>query len=102
MPARISLHVPIIACNCYSRAWSLRAAGLTLDLPFCLVVWSLSLFLDAGSVILGYSHARELVKHFAHGRHKRVLSPVLASVREIWFQSIDCTGQATLMEWFTS
>ena len=34
-----ALHVPIIACKFYRRAWSLRAAGLALDQPFWLDVW---------------------------------------------------------------
>ena len=34
-----ALHVPIIACKFYSRAWSLRAAGLALDHFFMLDVW---------------------------------------------------------------
>ena len=34
-----ALHVPIIACKFYPRAWSLGAAGLALDQPFWLDVW---------------------------------------------------------------
>ena len=40
VPARMhALHVPVIACKFYPRAWSLRAAGLALDQPFWLDVW---------------------------------------------------------------
>ena len=42
-----ALHVPIIACKFYPRAWSLRAAGLALDrstfLVGCVLILSLTI-----------------------------------------------------------